>query len=179
MSAQSQRRAPPKPRPHDTVFLIRQFVLNCTPIHCRLMRLPHLPFPQSAPLGSCRWPAPRTARMRRIAKSDHRTTSFAGQTAQEVTRRPTDSIRRRHLASDIPSQRPDELRMRTMADETRSPMARLRRYAPNDRWSGRKYDGRRIQKNTNRPLQVTYLKRPRQCPARCRMACTGGLLRVL
>lgn len=130
----------------DTVFLIRQFVLNCTPIHCRLMRLPHLPFPQSAPLGSCRWPAPRTARMRRIAKSDHRTTSFAGQTAQEVTRRPTDSIRRRHLASDIPSQRPDELRMRTMADETRSPMARLRRYAPNDRWSGRKYDGRKYRR---------------------------------
>lgn len=43
-----------------------------------------------------------------------------------------------------PSQWPDELRMRTMADEIRSPMARLRRYAPNDRWSGRKCDGRRI-----------------------------------
>lgn len=142
MAAQSRRRAPPKPRPRDTVFLIRQFVLNCTPIHCRPMRLPHVSFPQSAPLGSCRRSEPRTARMRRIAKSDHRTTSFTGQIAQEVTRRPTESIRRRHLASDVPYQWPDELRMRTMANEIRSPMARLRRYTPNDRWSGRKCDGR-------------------------------------
>lgn len=77
MAAQSRRRAPPKPRPRDTVFLIRQFMLNCTPIHCRPMRLPHVSFPQSAPLGSCRRSEPRTARMRRITKSDHRTTSFA------------------------------------------------------------------------------------------------------
>ena len=125
MSAQSQRRAPPKPRPHDTVFLIRQFVLNCTPIHCRLMRLPHLPFPQSAPLGSCRWPAPRTARMRRIAKSDHRTTSFAGQTAQEVTRRRQIQYDAAIWHPDIPSQRPDELRMRTMADRNTFPNGQI------------------------------------------------------